>query len=114
MERDLVEASIDWRRAIALFETIPSLDGDYVFYCAGCHAMLSSLAEQPGTEISAREGRSQAEQAIALLKKAVAMGYRDPNSYRTETALDPIRDRPDFRLLMMDLAMPAEPFGPGR
>ena len=38
------------------------------------------------------------------------MGFRDPASYSTETALDPLRDRPDFRLLMMDLAMPAQLF----
>jgi len=27
-----------------------------------------------------------------------------------EKALGPLRARPDFQLLMMDLAMPAEPF----
>jgi hypothetical protein len=27
-----------------------------------------------------------------------------------DTDLDPLRSRPEFRLLMMDLAMPAEPF----
>jgi len=32
------------------------------------------------------------------------------DAVRTEPALDPLRDRPDFRLLMMDLATPAEPF----
>ena len=47
---------------------------------------------------------------MALLHKAVAMGYRSPDAFRTEDALDPLRDRADFRLLMMDLAMPAEPF----
>ena len=44
------------------------------------------------------------------LRTAVGMGYRDRDAYRTETALGPLRDREDFRLLMMDLAMPAEPF----
>ena len=37
------------------------------------------------------------------------MGYHDLATYRSETALDPIRDRPAFRLLMMDLAFPREP-----
>ena len=37
-------------------------------------------------------------------------GYLSIDAYRGETALDPLRDRPDFRLLMMDLAFPAEPF----
>jgi len=31
---------------------------------------------------------------------------------RIESALDPLRSRDDFRLLMMDLAFPAEPFTP--
>jgi hypothetical protein len=38
------------------------------------------------------------------------MGYRNLDAYRTEDALDPLRDREDFKLLMMDVAMPAEPF----
>jgi hypothetical protein len=38
------------------------------------------------------------------------MSYRSPDIFRTEDALDPLRDRPDFRLLLMDLAMPAEAF----
>ena len=47
---------------------------------------------------------------MALLHEAVAMGYRDPDALRTEDALDPLRDRLDFRLLLMDLCFPAEPF----
>ena len=49
---------------------------------------------------------SEADQAMALLKKAADMGYRSPDTYRGETALDPLRDRPDFKQFMMDLAMP--------
>ena len=41
------------------------------------------------------------------------MGYRNPDAYRTEDALDPLRGRDDFRLLMMDLAFPAEAFARG-
>jgi hypothetical protein len=37
-------------------------------------------------------------------------GYRDADAYRTEDALDPLRGREDFKLLMMDLAFPVEPF----
>ena len=42
------------------------------------------------------------------------MGFRDPDMFRTEASLDLLRDRPDFRLLMLDLAFPAEPFATGR
>jgi hypothetical protein len=51
---------------------------------------------------------------MALLYKAVAMGYRNPAAYRTEVALDPLRGREEFRVLMMDLEMPAEPSATAR
>ncbi len=41
---------------------------------------------------------------------SVSMGYGNPDAFRTEDALDPLRGREDFRLLIMDLAFPAEPF----
>ena len=45
-----------------------------------------------------------------MLRRAAALGYRSPAAYRAEDALDDLRDRDTFRLLIMDLAMPAEPF----
>jgi len=36
-------------------------------------------------------------------------GYRDPQ-LSNESSLDPLRDRADFRLLMLDVAFPAEVF----
>jgi hypothetical protein len=45
-----------------------------------------------------------------LLRRAVGMGYRSRDAFRTEAALGPLRSRDDFQLLMMDLAMPADPF----
>ena len=51
---------------------------------------------------------------MALLARAAAMGFRDPDKYRFESALDPLRGREGFRLLMMDLLMPADPFAQGR
>jgi hypothetical protein len=37
------------------------------------------------------------------------MGYHSPTACRYEPALAPLRCRDDFRLLMMDLAFPADP-----
>jgi hypothetical protein len=51
---------------------------------------------------------------LSLLHQAVAMGYSNVDAYRNEDALDPLRDRDDFRLLIADLVMPAEPFTPDR
>jgi eukaryotic-like serine/threonine-protein kinase len=49
---------------------------------------------------------------MALLRKAIAMGYRAVNVYRTEDALDPLLSRDDFPLLMMDIEFPSDPFTP--
>ena len=38
------------------------------------------------------------------------MGWRNAAHYRYEPALAPLRGREDFKLLMMDLAFPADPF----
>jgi hypothetical protein len=47
---------------------------------------------------------------MGLLRRAVADGYRDADAIAREVALDPLRPRPDFRLLMLDLAFPDRPF----
>jgi hypothetical protein len=47
---------------------------------------------------------------MTLLRRAAETGFGNLATYRNETALDPLRARPDFRLLMSDLAMPTEPF----
>jgi hypothetical protein len=53
--------------------------------------------------------------AIARFRESVAIHERlvhDLASLRTETDLAPLGDRDDFRLLMLDVAMPADPLAP--
>jgi hypothetical protein len=74
------------------------------------HAALAGVADQPNSGVSAAQAASEVDTAITSLRRAIAMGYRSPNAFRTDDALDPLRNRPEFRLLAMDLAFPAEPF----
>jgi eukaryotic-like serine/threonine-protein kinase len=104
---DFAGAAADARRAVALWDSLPSRTGEEWFETACARAALADLTGRDG---SAAEAAGEAETAMALLHKAVAMGYRRLDAFRTEDALDPFRDRPDFRLLMMGLAMPADPF----
>jgi serine/threonine-protein kinase len=107
---DLAGAAADARRAVALFDALPPRSGERWFLSAGAHAALAGLAGQAGSGVSTFEATSEAESAVARLRKAVGVGYRNPDAYRTEDALDPLRGRPDFRLLMLDVNFPAEPF----
>jgi hypothetical protein len=86
---------------------------DWGFFTALYHAALTGLAGQVGSGVSAAEGAAEAETGMTLLRKAVAMNFRVA-AFRTEEALDLLRGRDDFRLLMMDVDFPAEPFAPVR
>ena len=103
-------AAAAWKRALANFDGRKLLRGEETFFWACCHAGLAGMAGRPGSGVSALEGADEAEKAIALLRRAVTLGYRSFDSYRTESALDPLRNRHDFRALMMDLGFPTDPF----
>jgi serine/threonine-protein kinase len=112
-EGDAAGAAADWRRAIAIFEGLPPQPVESRVIEACCHAGLAGVAGAPGPGLSAADGLAEAEKAMALLRQAVAMGSRHLDWFRNEAGLDPLRDRADFQELMMDLALPDEPFAPG-
>lgn len=107
---DLAGAADDTRRALALYEGGRPQRAEEWFELACCHALLADLAGRGDSGVATSEASSRAESAMALLSRAAGMGYRGSSPYRRESALDPLRRRDDFRLLMMDLAMPTDPF----
>jgi len=107
---DPAGAAAGARRALALYDGSSSRSGEEWFETACCHAALAALAGRNDAGVSAAEGEAEAGRATGLLRKAVGMGYRNAAAFRTDSALDPLRNRPDFRVLMMDLVMPHDPF----
>jgi eukaryotic-like serine/threonine-protein kinase len=108
-ETDVIRATADWRRALASLEAVSAPSGEIAFINAACHASIASLAGQTDSPVPPSQKDAEINVAMTLLRQAAGLGYRNPESYRGETALDPLRGREDFRLLMMDLAMPANP-----
>jgi len=45
-----------------------------------------------------------------LLQRAIEGGYRNLAELENDPSWRPIQDRPDFLMLLRDLAFPAEPF----
>jgi len=106
----VAEAVADFRYSADLLGGLanPS-DGD--LYSLTCSlALLSDVADVSGSGLSAAEGRVEADRAMVALRRAVDAGWRDVSGARNDPDLDPIRSRPDFRLLMLDLGFPADPF----
>ncbi len=105
-----MDAATALRRACEHYDAIRSLPGNSAFLRACCHAGLTGLGNRPGSGVLSAEGADHAEKAMAGLYQAVSLGYCDPESYWTESTLDPLRNRPDFQALMMDLTFPKRPF----
>jgi tetratricopeptide (TPR) repeat protein len=95
---DPAGAAGDTRRALKLFDELPRQSCEEWFETACCHATLSALAGREGSGVPAADGLAKADQALALLKMAVSMGYRAA-TFQTETALDALRGREDFQKL---------------
>jgi serine/threonine-protein kinase len=110
---DLSAAAADARRALALWQSLPSRTGQEWFETACARAALAGMAGRAGSGVSAAEGITEADAAMTSLYRAVGMGYRSTDIFRSEDALGPLRGRDDFRLLILDVAFPVEAFARG-
>jgi serine/threonine-protein kinase len=77
------------------------------------HAQLAGIAAVHGSGMTAAAGRAEADRAMQWLHHAVAAGYRNVALMQRDPDLDPLRSRPDFQLLLMDLQFPDDPFARG-
>jgi serine/threonine-protein kinase len=86
-------------------------------YNLGC--VESRLSDPALSDHAARKAvggvdrEAHADRAIVALRRAVAAGFRDVAVWRRDPDLNPLRSRPDFQLLMMDLEFPDDPFTRG-
>jgi serine/threonine-protein kinase len=107
------EAATAAREAVAILERLSILEPVDCFNLACGYATLAGVGTMPGSRMSAVEGPAEGERAMRWLHRAVARGYRNVALMRKDTVLDPLRSRPDFQLLMMDLEFPDDPFARG-
>src|SRR5262249_45824006 len=104
------DAVATWRRPVAIGERLRSPYDQPLYYLAGCHALLGAAAGLPGSGLAAEDGPIELGRGMDALRRAVAAGYRDVTWMRRDPDLEPLRSRPDFRVLLLDLAFPADPF----
>ena len=62
------EVPAEDRRAVALYDALPSRTGELWFLSACAHAAPAGLADQAGSGVSAAEAASDAETAVARLQ----------------------------------------------
>jgi serine/threonine-protein kinase len=104
------EALMMLRKAVAIMETFD--EAGWLENLA-CFLALSSTVADPAEGPAAADRQCRdADRAVATIRRAIDLGWADSNALRTDPDLDSIRSRPDFQMLLMDLAFPAEPFAP--
>ncbi|AMV41022.1 tetratricopeptide repeat protein [Planctomyces sp. SH-PL62] len=104
------EAADAFRKAVEVLKGLPAMESSDLYNVACFFSLLSATPAAPGSSGADGEGRAQADQAMEALRRAVAAGFRDLPHMQADSDLDPLRGRDDFKLLMMDLAIPADPF----
>jgi tetratricopeptide (TPR) repeat protein len=111
------EALSSLRRGLASLGQGPGLEA-WGFYLQACLlAQCAGLAAEshgafPEEDRAWLAGSS--DRAMMALRRAIDAGFRMAARLRTEEDLAPLRSRPDFQALIMDLAFPAEPFAATR
>jgi serine/threonine-protein kinase len=109
--RDEARASAE--RARALLEPLPRPLPDELYQLARAHclsAYLDSPDPTPTTDEERARREAHADRAVALLRRAIGAGYRDVAELQFDPSWGPIRQRPDFQLMLSDLTFPANPF----
>jgi tetratricopeptide (TPR) repeat protein len=102
---DQARAAAETKQALLLLDGLPPSPWN-LFEAACCHAALASMARRSGSDVSAVEGEQEFAKAMDWLRRAVANGFRNMNLLRIESALDPLRDRDDFKKLIIDPRIP--------
>ena len=105
------EALGNIKKAKELYTGIPPKDPEDLYFQACLKAMHSGLlrADKPDSELSPTqlaERQRFADEATGLLKQAIEAGYRNPNHYKNDPALETLRSRTDFKELLQSLDRP--------
>ncbi|MBS0265958.1 MAG: protein kinase [Planctomycetes bacterium] len=102
------EAVGSLQAAIAqLNRDIDSLDWTYAL--GTFHSLLSVVAGDPASGMTAEMAEAEAHTAVEILGKAAAAGYRPLARYQTDPDLNALRTRDDFQQLLHGLETKATP-----
>jgi tetratricopeptide (TPR) repeat protein len=105
---EVEESSNDFIRAISSLRKYDLSEADCRRFWAEAIALFGGLS--PG--VTPSRINTDPERAMVELRRIIDVRGVDLARLRTDSGLAPLRVRPDFGLLLMDAAMPADPFAP--
>ena len=99
--------------AVEAIEKLPSLQPWNAETLAGLYSQASGVISRRGPSLSiadAQRREAYARSAVAVLRRSIVAGKTRVGVWRDDRRLDALRARGDFQGLMMDAAMPLDPF----
>ncbi len=93
-----------------LLESLPQSWPTYHYHMACCLALRIPRVSASRTSAEVEDARRYGDQAMLALRRSVAGGFKTREIFRTSPELEPLHDREDFQTLLMDLALPVDPF----
>ena len=102
-----LEALQDARQVLEAIRRPTSLD---LYNLACTYANLSTLGEFGTIPSTSAEREALADRAMDALQRSLGADKRGFAMMDRDHDLDPLRDRPDFRPLMLDRGFPSDPF----
>jgi serine/threonine-protein kinase len=96
------------RKSVAILETSNNLNDRYNLACT--LALASTVADPAEGPTAAARQRRDADLAVDTLRQAIRRGWAYADVMRTDPDFQSISRRPDFQALLLDLALPANPF----
>jgi tetratricopeptide (TPR) repeat protein len=102
------EAAADLRRVLELWAKSPPQDIEMRFERARALALLAGLGKDPKSGVTPAEAGAFADRSVPALRDAVTSGWNLPDELK-EPDFDVIRDRADFKTLVVELEKKTEP-----
>jgi hypothetical protein len=95
------------RQTAEMWEKLNRADAPSLYTAARMRAVTAAVFRStPGAD-AARLAEEESDRAMAWLKQAVAAGYKDAAQMRQDKDLDPLRERDDFKKLLVELEQKA-------
>jgi serine/threonine protein kinase/WD40 repeat protein len=103
-EHRTAEALASFKESCQVLEAIRQPTAVDLYNLACSYSILTTLVEPGSPPPTSAEREALAERAMATLRRSVAAGMTNVAAMERDHDLDPLRERPDFRALMRELA----------
>jgi hypothetical protein len=81
-----------------------------LYNLARVYASLTTMVETGSARSTSAEREALADRGMEALRRCVPSGSAFFDVIERDQSLDPLRERPDFRALMLDRGFPRDPF----